>query len=610
MRSLLTTYLLLLTLLAIVIPPAVPSTASTLFDVPRIEGISLDGSEEDWAEQGFRVEFLTSPDGRALPANDFDVKFLLGWNQEGLLVLAAVNDDVPVEHGELSGMWRRDCVELFVADTVGSSNRYQLVLGPGADPAYGAVRTKLYDWRSNKEGLPELAVQAASRSVDRGYVLEVLLPWKNLAMEATPGMEIAFQFIANDDDDSPDDSRGTFRAAWYPRIGSHEDATLMHRIRLAEEPSDAVLLRVERQVGLGQCTVSIRGSNAMIGEAVIVSSEDKVIAEGTIAPKHGRAGLELAIPLPADVDAWPRIDVAVAGKSMAMFEARSTLDSVIERYIEAVGGLAAIQNLTTRVCSGKLVTDLPSRTPPFYEALTIEASAKVPHKWLLVSRDSEAVHKYGSDGEIGWRQGLDSIDRDETMRRPKLAFLLDPQGPLHLQDYFPAMDLKGTDATGGREVYVVESERDRAHYTLYFDVETGILSQIGYWWDLEDYREVDGVKFPFRIVTGRKGGSSTYSFNEVRHNVTLEDAVFAKPDPATVFADAFEGIGDPKVLPMLKELPYVHGGMNIPCQDGRLLYNLITQNGYKRGLEIGTSNACPRGAGEFQKSRVGWSNRF
>ncbi|KPJ61694.1 MAG: hypothetical protein AMJ46_00075 [Latescibacteria bacterium DG_63] len=49
-------------------------------------------------------------------------------------------------------------------------------------------------------------------------------------------------------------------------------------------------------------------------------------------------------------------------------------------------------------------------------------------------------------------------------------------------------------------------------------------------------------------------------------------------------------MGDPKVLPMLKELPYVHGGMNIPCQDGRLLYNLITQNGYKRGLEIGTSN--------------------
>jgi caffeoyl-CoA O-methyltransferase len=41
---------------------------------------------------------------------------------------------------------------------------------------------------------------------------------------------------------------------------------------------------------------------------------------------------------------------------------------------------------------------------------------------------------------------------------------------------------------------------------------------------------------------------------------------------------------------MLKHLPYKHGGMNIPPRDGRLLYNLIVENGYRRGLEIGTSN--------------------
>ena len=30
--------------------------------------------------------------------------------------------------------------------------------------------------------------------------------------------------------------------------------------------------------------------------------------------------------------------------------------------------------------------------------------------------------------------------------------------------------------------------------------------------------------------------------------------------------------------------------MNVPSSDGRLLYDLIMENGYKRGLEIGTSN--------------------
>jgi caffeoyl-CoA O-methyltransferase len=54
--------------------------------------------------------------------------------------------------------------------------------------------------------------------------------------------------------------------------------------------------------------------------------------------------------------------------------------------------------------------------------------------------------------------------------------------------------------------------------------------------------------------------------------------------------DPFKGIKDEKVLPMLKHLPYRHGGMNVPASDGRLLYDIIKEHGYKKGLEIGTSN--------------------
>ena len=54
--------------------------------------------------------------------------------------------------------------------------------------------------------------------------------------------------------------------------------------------------------------------------------------------------------------------------------------------------------------------------------------------------------------------------------------------------------------------------------------------------------------------------------------------------------DPFAGITDEKVLPMLKHLPYRHGGMNVPASDGRLLYDIIKEHGYTRGLEIGTSN--------------------
>jgi caffeoyl-CoA O-methyltransferase len=54
--------------------------------------------------------------------------------------------------------------------------------------------------------------------------------------------------------------------------------------------------------------------------------------------------------------------------------------------------------------------------------------------------------------------------------------------------------------------------------------------------------------------------------------------------------DPFSGIDDEKILPMLRNLPRQHGGMNVPAMDGRFLYDLIRENGYKNGLEIGTSN--------------------
>jgi caffeoyl-CoA O-methyltransferase len=54
--------------------------------------------------------------------------------------------------------------------------------------------------------------------------------------------------------------------------------------------------------------------------------------------------------------------------------------------------------------------------------------------------------------------------------------------------------------------------------------------------------------------------------------------------------DPFRDLDDDNILPMLRHLPRQHGGMNVPARDGRFLYDLILDKGYRRGLEIGTSN--------------------
>lgn len=66
--------------------------------------------------------------------------------------------------------------------------------------------------------------------------------------------------------------------------------------------------------------------------------------------------------------------------------------------------------------------------------------------------------------------------------------------------------------------------------------------------------------------------------------------MLALPQSEAQRRDPYQGITDEMVLPMLKHLPYRHGGMNVPAIDGRVLYDIIKEHGYKRGLEIGTSN--------------------
>ncbi|MBN2481139.1 MAG: class I SAM-dependent methyltransferase [Bacteroidales bacterium] len=54
--------------------------------------------------------------------------------------------------------------------------------------------------------------------------------------------------------------------------------------------------------------------------------------------------------------------------------------------------------------------------------------------------------------------------------------------------------------------------------------------------------------------------------------------------------DPFNGIMDEKVLTVLRLLSHQQGRGSIMASDGRLLYDLILEKDYKRGLEIGTSN--------------------
>jgi hypothetical protein len=62
----------------------------------------------------------------------------------------------------------------------------------------------------------------------------------------------------------------------------------------------------------------------------------------------------------------------------------------------------------------------------------------------------------------------------------------------------------------------------------YFDAEDGLLLRIGDTY-FDDYREVDGVKLPFKIRENVFSGLGLeYNFKEIKHNVKIDEKKFAE----------------------------------------------------------------------------------
>lgn len=219
----------------------------------------------------------------------------------------------------------------------------------------------------------------------------------------------------------------------------------------------------------------------------------------------------------------------LAAQETQVSDSLPTLAVILERYIDAVGGRAAIERLDTRIVVGREIDDRPYTGP--VRVTELGAVAAYPDHWLMTFIGEEAVERRGCEGRTVWRSDESGFRPTTDPVRDKTSFLLDPRGPIRLAEYFPGMRVVGREIRRGRDVYVVHNDLDPTYYALAFDVERALLVQMGWYWTLEDYREVDGILVPARIAMSRKGGSTTYLFDEVRHNEPVPMSVFTGPTP-------------------------------------------------------------------------------
>ena len=94
-----------------------------------------------------------------------------------------------------------------------------------------------------------------------------------------------------------------------------------------------------------------------------------------------------------------------------------------------------------------------------------------------------------------------------------------------------------------REVQVVQGNAaGGAIATLYFDTESGLLVRLVRYsesvvgrtptqMDYADYREVSGIKIPFRWTVTWLDGRENFQLSQVQPNAPIDVARFAKPAP-------------------------------------------------------------------------------
>ncbi len=229
----------------------------------------------------------------------------------------------------------------------------------------------------------------------------------------------------------------------------------------------------------------------------------------------------------------PETKAPPAAKAEAALPA---VDQLLDKYVQALGGKAAIARITSRVTKGTF--EIPDQGITG----TIELYAKAPHSSAsVVEIPGFGQVRQGFDGTIGWRNdpqaGYREVSGQElaTVRRNA-----EIHQALKLRELYPKMAVKGKDKVGQRETWVLEADAgDGTLRRMYLDVETGLLLRNDTVLDtptgrttvesyFEDYRDVDGVKVPYVVRQVSPQITWVTRATEIHHNVAIDDAKFAR----------------------------------------------------------------------------------
>jgi photosynthetic reaction center cytochrome c subunit len=219
----------------------------------------------------------------------------------------------------------------------------------------------------------------------------------------------------------------------------------------------------------------------------------------------------------------------------------ASADQILDKYIQAIGGAERLAKLTSFAAKGTYQGYQDEKYP-------VDVFAKAPDQISTVVHTAAGDSATTYDGHTGWIAG-------PVAERP--VPLLELTGgdlagaKLDAGMWFPAQikqALTGWRAASsrsidGHDMQMIQGTSDgRYPVNLYFDSKSGLLARVVRYdespiglsptqIDYADYRDVDGVRIPYRLVVTWLDGRATTEFTEIKPNVAIDAAKFSRPAP-------------------------------------------------------------------------------
>ena len=241
-----------------------------------------------------------------------------------------------------------------------------------------------------------------------------------------------------------------------------------------------------------------------------------------------------------------RLVVALLMLVWARTAPAQTADEIIEKSIAAGGGREALAKLTSRATTGTMTVT----TPGGDIAGTVEVLNQAPNKvQTVITLDLSAMGAgimtidQRFDGTTG--HATNSIQGDIPVTDSQVDTWRNAIFPSPFLDYKQRgtkIELTGREKMGDKDVFALLMTPAKGPATrLWMDaqtyepvkmvstVETAEMGPIEQTMVPSDFRQVDGVKVPFKLVGSSAVQTFTIVVTKVEHNVKVDPARFAKP---------------------------------------------------------------------------------